>query len=82
MIRLTNEDSLLQLLRTDIKECGKKNIVFSAGHFPLMYDRKQGVAVEAVNHWGKFSKYSLELACKIAQYSKNIGKSIDLANIL
>lgn len=74
MKKIKDEKSLLKQLTSEIDSCKKENIVFLAGHFPLIYNKKE--AIEALDYWGIFSEYSLELACKLAKYAKGIGKKI------
>lgn len=74
MIRFSNEKELLDKLFEDLKSSDKDRIVFLAGHFPLVYNEKG--AIEALDVWGVFSKYTLELACKLAKYSNGIGKEV------
>ena len=73
--RVKDEKSLLKKLYADVEDCGKEKIVLFAGHFPLLY-REDG-AVEALDYWGKFSKYSLELACKAGKHAKKLKKKVE-----
>jgi hypothetical protein len=75
MITIKDEKSLLEQLLQDVEECGKEKIVLFAGHFPLFYTENE--ALEAIEHWGEFSNYSLEIACKVGRYAKNNGKAIE-----
>jgi len=68
MQRIKNEKELLNKLCSDIDNCKKEKIIFLGGHFPLLYNKKE--AAEAIKHWGTFSEYTLELACKVANYAK------------
>ena len=74
MIKIKNEKELLEKLYTDIDDCRKEKIVFLGGHFPLLYNEEK--AFEAFGYWGKFSEYTLELACLVAKYAKEKGKKI------
>lgn len=74
---MLNEESLLERLVKDVEECGKEKIVLQAGHFPLIYREDQDLALEAIDYWGEFSKYTLELACKVGQHARNIGKVVE-----
>ena len=74
MVKLINEKELLKNLFYDVKNCHKKRIVFLGGHFPLIYSSSQ--AIEAINQWGVFSKYTLELACKVAKFAKQKNKKV------
>lgn len=72
---LKNEKDLLNILKDDIKSTDKDTIVFLAGHFPLIYTEEG--AIPEINRWGEFSLYSLELACKLAQFAnKKLDKKI------
>ncbi|MFH1452010.1 MAG: hypothetical protein ABIF88_02455 [archaeon] len=75
MEKIKDENELLGNLFLDVENSGKEKIVFLGGHFPLLYD-KSG-AVEAVKLWGVFSEYTLELACKVAEYAKKKSKKIN-----
>jgi len=74
MQRIKNEKELIVILKKDVKNTDKKRIIIFAGHFPLVYTKKE--AIEAIEKWGVFSIYSLELGCKIAKYAKSIGKKV------
>lgn len=74
MKQIKSEPELLGLLFSDIDNCQKRKIVLLGGHFPLRYI-KDG-AVEALDYWGEFSKYTLELACKLGEYAKRRGKQV------
>jgi hypothetical protein len=75
MIKIKNEGKLLETLVKDVNSCDKEKIVFFAGHFPLIYTEEK--AIEAIEHWGEFSTYSLELACTVGKYAKKNGKEIE-----
>ena len=77
--RIATEESLLEHLLADIDECGKDKIVLQAGHFPLFYDESQEEAVEGIGYWGKFSTYTLELACKVGEYARSVGKEVQFS---
>jgi hypothetical protein len=72
--QINNERELLNQLYSDVANCKKRRIVFLGGHFPLIY-KKEG-AIEALNYWGKFSTYTIELACKVARYARQSGKEV------
>lgn len=74
MIGIKNEKELLQKLFLDVENCKKEKIIFLGGHFPLLYNENE--AFEAINYWGKFSEYTLELVCKVAKHAKEKGKKI------
>ena len=74
MQKIKNEKELLEELFWDIDHLRKKKVVFLGGHFPLIYNEKG--AMEGINHWGVFSIYTLELACKVAKYAKEKGKQV------
>jgi hypothetical protein len=74
MEKIKNEKELLNQLFVDVDNCKKEKIVLLGGHFPLIYNNKE--AIEAIKHWGEFSLYSLELACKVAQYAKKKKKKV------
>jgi len=74
MFRIKDEKELLEKLFADVENTEKEKIVVSGGHFPLVYNEKE--AIEDVNHWGLFSIYTLELACKVAKHAKEHGKKI------
>ena len=74
MIKIKNEKELLQKLFLDVDNCKKEKIVFLGGHFPLLYNEDE--AIEAFGYWGKFSEYTLELACQVAKYAREKGKEI------
>lgn len=76
MLGIRDEKELLDRLFLDVDNCDKKRIVFLAGHFPLLYPVEKEEAVEAFDHWGIFSKYSLELACIIGEYAIKKGKLV------
>lgn len=75
MKRIKNEKELLNQLYSDIDNSDKEKIIFLGGHFPLIYNEKE--ATEDFKLWGPFSEYSLELACKIAKYTKGKNKIIE-----
>ena len=77
MTNIKNEESLLETLLKDVKECGKEKVVLQAGHFPLIYREDSEITTEAINHWGEFSQYTLELACKVGQHAQKWGKKIE-----
>lgn len=74
MKKFKSEKELLLKLKNDIITSNKSTIYFFVGHFPLVY-KKQG-AIEDFNIWGIFSKYSLELGCKLAKFAKEKNKKI------
>ena len=74
MIKLNDEEELLKTLFSDVENCTKERIIFLGGHFPLIYSSSQ--AIEAINQWGVFSKYTLELACKVAKFAKQKNKDV------
>lgn len=74
MKQIKNEKALLTFLLKDIKTSTKDAVFFLAGHFPLVY--KEEGAIEDFHIWGKFSLYTLELACILAQKAKSLGKVI------
>ena len=74
MQKIKNEKELLKQLVSDVDGCKKEKIVFLGGHFPLLYNETE--AIESTKHWGKFSQYTLELACKIAKYAKKKKKKV------
>lgn len=74
--KIITEESLLEHLIADVTECGKDKIVLQAGHFPLFYEESQEEAIEAIGYWGEFSTYTLELACKVGQYARSLGKGV------
>ncbi len=73
-MKIKNEKQLIKILKKDVKETDKKRIVILAGHFPLIYTKEK--AIEAIDKWGEFSIYTLELGCEIAKYAKDIGKEV------
>lgn len=73
MQQLHNESSLLELLTKDVQTTSKEHIVFLAGHFPLIYERDN---IEALDRWGDFSPYSLELACRVGHRAQQQGKQV------
>jgi len=75
MIKIKKEEGLLEKLVDDVDSCGKERIVLFVGHFPLFYT-KNG-AMEAINYWGEFSSYSLELGCKVGKYARSRGKKVE-----
>jgi hypothetical protein len=76
---IKDEKELLEKLVEDVCSSKEEKIIFQAGHFPLMYT-KDG-AYEAIEKWGAFSLYTLELSCKVAQKAKERGKDISFAFI-
>lgn len=74
--RVDDKQSLLKQLKDDIKKGGKKNVYFLAGHFPLLYLKEFNVAIEGFSYWGSFSVFTLEVACILAKYAKEIGKNV------
>ncbi|MFA6461137.1 MAG: hypothetical protein WCV90_02635 [Candidatus Woesearchaeota archaeon] len=75
MIKVKSEKELLNFLQSDVDTCRKDKIVLLSGHFPLIYTKEK--AIEAIDYWGPFSKYSLELACKIGKYARNKSKTVE-----
>lgn len=69
MERIKDEQMLMKRLALDIYRCGKDQVVLFGGHFPLVYGK--GKDIEAIDKWGEFSKYSLDLACKGGKYAKD-----------
>lgn len=76
MIRIKNQEELIKKLQEDVNNSGKNKILFLSGHFPLIYSKDNSLAVEAFNFWGVFSVFTLEIACIVAKYAKNIGKEV------
>ncbi len=74
MKQIKNEKELIKKLEEDIKTCKKRKIIFFSGHFPLVYSHKN---IEALDYWGKFSIYTLELACRIGQYAKKLHRDVE-----
>lgn len=74
MKQINNESELLKELYSDIDTCQKERIVLLGGHFPLLYTKDE--AIEALNYWGEFSPYTLELACKAGEHAKRKGKQV------
>ena len=67
-----NERELLRLIQNDIFQSCKERVVFLAGHFPLFYNGDGAYAnTEA---WGVFTPYSLNLACKLMNFTKGCWK--------
>jgi len=79
MEKIQNEKTLVEKLKEDIKTSGKSKVLLQAGHFPLMYHKES--AREALDQWGVFPKYSLELATQIGDYARNLGKEVKFAFI-
>ncbi|MFH1089043.1 MAG: hypothetical protein V1716_01300 [Candidatus Uhrbacteria bacterium] len=77
MERIKNQTELLRKLKVDIKNCQQNKVLFLGGHFPLLYSKNNKMAVEGLFYWGKFSLYTLELACKIGKYAREIGKQVE-----
>ena len=75
MVRIKDEQMLLEKLVSDVEECGKEKIVLMGGHFPLFYTEDS--AVEATKYWGEFSNYTLELVSNVGRYAKSIGKEVE-----
>jgi hypothetical protein len=73
-MRIKNEKELLEKLKEDVKETDKERIIILAGHFPLVYLKKG--AIEAIDKWGEFSRYSLEMGCEVGKYAREIGKEV------
>jgi hypothetical protein len=73
-MKIRNEKELIKKLKEDIDITNKKRIVILAGHFPLIYTKE--CAVEALNKWGEFSIYTLEIGCKIGKYAKTKNKEV------
>lgn len=74
MIKINSESELMEQLKKDIESCKKPNVVLQAGHFPLMYSSEG--AMEAISQWGQFSNYSLELACRLGKFAREMGKTV------
>ncbi|MBS3170469.1 hypothetical protein J4223_01700 [Candidatus Woesearchaeota archaeon] len=66
---ILTEESLIKSLVSDIHKSKRKQVLFLAGHFPIIYTPE--AAIEAINQWGPFSPYTLELACKVGERVKN-----------
>lgn len=75
MITIEDEESLLETLIKDAAGSGKEKLVLCAGHFPLLYTEE--CAIEAIDYWGEFSKYTLELACRVGQHAKERGMRVE-----
>lgn len=73
-LRVSNEEELLSLLSRDVVLTDKSRAVFLAGHFPLYYNENGAYA--ATEAWGAFTKYSLDLACRVAREASASGKDI------
>jgi hypothetical protein len=71
---LKDENELIDIVNKDILNAEEKNIVFFAGHFPLLYTKER--AYEALDEWGTFTNYSLELACRIGKTADENGKDV------
>ncbi len=69
MEKIKNKKQLLEKLKKDIKESKQKEIVFLAGHFPIIYLKEEKKAIESFQYWGNFSLFSLELACVLGKYA-------------
>lgn len=69
MQKITDEKQLLDILEKDMLDSNKEQVYFLAGHFPIVY--KEEGAIEALDIWGVFSTYTLELACKVAEKIKD-----------
>lgn len=64
---IQDERELLRLLTYDVSAASyKKRVIFVAGHFPVAYSDERAYA--AVNQWGAFTTYSLDLACRVAKH--------------
>lgn len=74
---IPDEKTLLDLLTSDVKHCSKTKIVFQAGHFPLFYKDEIDSAIEGISYWGEFSRYTLELACKVGAHARSLGISVN-----
>lgn len=77
MKRIQSQKDLIVKLKQDIKTCKKDKVVFLCGHFPLVYPKDSNIAVEALNYWGEFSIFTLELACKIGEFAKLLAKQVE-----
>lgn len=73
VIRIENEGKLVATLENDIIHCPKNEIVFMAGHFPMLYDAQARQIRADVNAWGPFPTFSLELAARLAKFAKKRG---------
>ena len=63
----------------DCQQTKKQKIVLFAGNFPLIYNLQNMIAEADTQKWGAFSEYSLELAARIGNHAKQIGKEIKFA---
>jgi len=74
VVRIQDEKFLIDRLREDVEQCDKDSILLIGGHFPLLYT--ENGAVESVDLWGEFSRYTLELACQVGGFARDLGKEI------
>jgi hypothetical protein len=74
-VQLRNETELIHRVIADALSSKRENFVFQAGHFPLFYrgKGKDAEAYAALDQWGAFTPYSMELACKIGKELKQFG---------
>lgn len=77
MERIQSQKDLIVKLKQDIKTCQKNKVTFLCGHFPLVYPKDSDIALEVINYWGKFSIFTLELACELGGYAKQLGKKVE-----
>jgi hypothetical protein len=77
MTRIENETCLVERLLQDVQSCPQEEIVFFAGHAPLLYRGEPGHRfVElGLSMWGPFSLYSLKLAAQLASEARAEGKT-------
>ena len=77
MTKIRDEKELRAKLQEDLGNCGVGKVVLQAGHFPLIY-APEGI-VEGVKRWGQFSRYSLELGCRMGEIAREMGKKVEFA---
>lgn len=79
LVRINDEDHLLDKLREDVDNSGKPTVVFQAGHFPLEYQRATSSdyklrAAPNFERWGPFSLYTAQIAARVGEYARKQGK--------
>lgn len=82
LVRMDGESDLMETLKDDIDGTEKDTITFQAGHFPVNYVEADDAADHkldaepAFDEWGPFSKYTAELAARLAAYANDQGKEV------
>jgi hypothetical protein len=73
--KVESQAMLEELLIKDILESNRERLMILGGHFPLEYTKD--TAIESIDKWGEFSRYSLDVGANIGAKIKSEGLDVN-----